>query len=492
MVFGDHLLFDLQAQAAIASGWPTLHVFGDAEAEVLAAQDIVLQVLGPLPQADIIEPWDPEDSEDRWELRIDLPDLSEVAWASVREGLGAYPLVALVVGVAPGVRACEDRGYRYPERLLAGGLEAARWLTPDGLCALDVARAVGGDEALLILEAELAEAVRTISPDLVFRSDRGPDTTSTVVHRSTGRFGIRMHFEFDEPELRVPVLEAIAGVVRARTTHEVRLAPDLLWDTPLLGFEVGLWFVAPAVPGLPRDAPAAATTWSGDMADGVEVQVIPDDASAHDEVVAAVAAMSESRGLPLVGALPRWVRRQGAWHFCPVWTAPSAEGLEPLREIGATVRIVPGEPVGLGEAWLTSDVAWCPADFRCFVRIRDGLSDRDRSVEVHDRPRTPRDAEVEIQAFAALAVSEAAGLIPLGPGSPARAVVDGSGRPGLELAFDRRSFAEEALFATLRALGAIHGEDLASWALWSHRHDRTLVQLWYVGTYGEVSERRWQ
>ena len=92
--------------------------------------------------------------------------------------LEAYPAAALVVGVSPGVRACEDRGYRYPERLFVGGLEADQWLSPEGVCGLELARATGEDEALRILEAELAEAVRSVAPEVVFRSDRGPDTAS--------------------------------------------------------------------------------------------------------------------------------------------------------------------------------------------------------------------------------------------------------------------------------------------------------------------------
>jgi len=449
-----------------------------------------VEILGPLPQADIIEPWDPADPDDRWELRVDLPALSESDWAAIRAALEAYPAAALVVGVSPGVRACEDRGYRYPERLFVGGLEADQWLSPEGVCGLELARATGEDEALRILEAELAEAVRSVAPEVVFRSDRGPDTASTVVHRSTGRFGIRLHFDIDEPSLRVPLLEAIAGVVKARATHPVRLAPDLRWDTPLLGFEVGLWFVAPAVPALPRGRSVVASTWRGRLTEGVEVQVIPRDPAAHEALAQAVAALAESEGLPLVGALPRWVYAEG-WCFAAVWTAPSADGLEALEALDATVRIVPGEPIGLGEGWLTSDVFWVPASHRCFVRIRDGLSDRDRLVEVSDRPRLPRDAEVELLVFGALAAREVEGLIPLGPGSPARAVIDGSGRPGLELAFDRRSFGEAALVDILEALGEVQTEDLLSWALWAYRTDRTRVQLWYDGACGDPATRRW-
>ncbi len=489
MLFGDHPLYDLQAQAAIASGWPTLHVFGDAEAAVLAARAIAVEALGPLPQSDIIEPWDPDDPQDRWELRIDLPDLSREHWDLLREGLATHRLTALVPGVTPGVRACEDRGFRFSERLTAQGLTAHMWLESDGVWSPDLARAEGADAELEELEQELASAVREVSPELVFRSDRGPDTVSAVVHRSTGRFGVRMYFPEDEPDLRQPILDAVAGVVAARSEHQVRLAPDLLWDTPMGGFEVGLWFVAPSVPALPRDCPAVGSSSEGEMADGVEVQVIPVTPAEHDDVVVAMEALAQEAKLPLTGALPRWVRKDG-WKFCPVWTAPAAAGLEAGQQL-ADVRIVPGSPVGFGEAWLTSDIAWYPADFRCFVRIRDGLSDRDRRVEVTDRPRIPRDAEIEVQAFAALAVSDAAGLVPLGPGSPARAVVDGADRPGLEFAFDRRSFTEGPLYAGLRALGAIHGDDLSAWGLWAHRADRTIVQLWYRGTFGDPDDRGW-
>ena len=491
MLFPDHPLFDLQAQAAIASGWPVLHVWGDVESEVVAAQARVVDRFGAVPQADIIEPWDPDDPDDLWELRVDLPALSMADALAILDGLASHPRMALVVGVSPGVRACEDRGFRFSEVLSAGTLEAARWLTPDGVSTLDLARASGADAAVQALERELAEAIREVSADLVFRSDRGPDTVTTVVHRSTGRFGVRLQFESDPPELRVPILEAVARVVFARQDHSVRLAPDLCWDAPLLGFEVGIWFVAAAVPSLPDAAGGEAASWSGGLTEGVEVQVIPKDPSLHDALALEVAALAEASNLPLVGAMPRWVRGD-VWVFCPVWTAPGAEGLEGLEALDATVRILPGEPIGLGEAWLTSDVFWFPADFRCFVRIRDGVSDRDRSLDVEDRPRIPRDAEVEIQAFAALAVSEAAGLIPLGPGSPARAVVDGSGRPGLEFAFDRQSFEREALSASLRALGAIHGDDLAGWALWAHRSDRTLVQIWYAGEFGDLKLRTWR
>jgi len=491
MLFGDHPLFDLQAQAAIASGWPTLHVFGASESDVLEAREIAIRILGPLPQSDTIEPWDPADPEDQWEVRIDLPDLEAADWGQLRDALQAHGLIALVPGVSPGVRACEDRGFRYSEGLTAHGVTADMWLEPDGVWSPDLARASGADDDLNDLERELAAAVRRVSPELVFRSDRGPDTISAVVHRSTGRFGIRIHFSEDEPDLRQPILEAVVGVIAARSEHRVRLAPDIVWDTPLLGFEIGLWFLAPSVSTLPGDAPAVSSSWEGDLTDGVEVQVIPRDLSEHAEIAQAVASLAETEGLPLTGALPRWVRRPHGWQFCPVWTAPSGADLSALRGIYADVRIVPGQPTGLGEAWLTSDVSWMPADFRCFVRIRDGLSDRDHRVAVVDRRRTPRDAEIEVQAFAALAVSDAAGVIPLGPGSPARAVADGSGRPGLEFAFDRKSFTAEPLYRALRALGAIHGDDLSAWALWAHRSDRTLVQIWYRGTYGDLADRSW-
>ena len=186
MLTADHPLAGLQAEAAVASGWPTLHLFTEDEAGMVAALDRVRGALGPLPQADLIEPWEPVG--EPWELRIDLPGFSPEHWAEIS---AALPEAVLVPGLRPGVRAAEDRGERLVDEIEGGGLVAELFYDAvrGGVLTPDLARPSGAED-LRPLEEELAEVLRSVQPDLRFVSDRGADTVQPVVHRSTGRFGV--------------------------------------------------------------------------------------------------------------------------------------------------------------------------------------------------------------------------------------------------------------------------------------------------------------
>lgn len=499
----------LATQAALASGWPTLHVYAADEAHLAAARSAVEATLGPLPQADEIEPWDEDDDDPRWELRVDLPDLDPANLPPLHLALQPWAH-RWRPGHREGARAAMDLGARFHDRLEAGGIVAHQLLHEDGPLSLDLARARGGDDALAELEAELAHAVRRVDPAVTFRSDRGDDTVAPVVHRATGRFGVQLSFGADTFEgldgdevlaRRRALVAALGDVLRARASHpHVRLAPDLLWDTPLGGLDLTAWFVARSVPALPADdtiqpglspsADALAALWADpSQSEDLELQVVPVQPSMHEAVAVRVA--EALRGSDARGAAPRWLRAP-RWVFCPVWRV---SGPLPLADLAAlegvaAVRVVPGEPKGVGDLWPVAVPAWTWGPLRCLLRLRDGLFDRDRLPEAGPRGRRPRDAEVEIQVFAALVASEEpAGLLPSAPG-PGQPIVDVTGREGLEFAFDARAFAEAPLRSALRAIGAAGHPDLAPVAHYAHRHDRTVVRLWYRGE--TIEPPRWR
>lgn len=509
MLPSAHPLAPLQTLAALASGWPTLHLFGDDEASVEAALTALQALLGPLPQADLIEPWSPDDPEPRWELRVDLPDLSAETWHAIQQHL---PDAILVPGLREGARAAQDLGLLHLEPLHAGdGLIA--WMPGDeeGSLTPDLARARGADAQIQDLEVELAHAIRAIDPAIAFRSDRGPDTVQPVVHRQTGRFGIQLTFGPETFEgldgdavaaRRQALLTALSSVLARRASHPlVRLAPDVRWDVPLGGLSLLAWILAPAVPALPVDSDVppglsptdpALTALLADPSqlESIELQVVPTTPAAHDRVVEQITATLSHDG-PVRGALPRWLRVGGRWVFCPIWQVPTPDVGPELRPLldqlaaldeVAALRVVPGEPCGLGDVWSVCQPAWTWGPLHALVRVRDALTDRDRLPEAAGRPRHPRDAQVEVQAFAALvAAGEPAGLLPGAPG-PGRAIVDSAGREGLEFSFDARSFSAEPLRSTLSALGAVGHPELAPVSFYAHRHDRTVVRLWFRAT----------
>lgn len=481
---------DLLAQAALASGWPTLHVLVPDEAALVAARRVAEAVLGPLPQVDVLEPWD--DGEP-WELRIDLPDLDPARWVALRDAL---PGATLAPGMREGARTAEDLGFVHLDVIEAGGVVAT--MTSDAAGGVRVPDLQRGrpDAEIERLERELA---LTLQEDGLpaFVSDRGPDTVEPVVHRTTGRFGVRLAFP-DEVfgalsgdavlDVRERIVAAVGRVVKARETDpRVRLAPDLVWAVRW-GLELFVWFVAPAVASLPGDQevlpglhpfPAALP----DLVDGLdglaeelEVQVLPERPADHDGIVDAVLAAEPA--VPLHGGRPRWLRTADGWAFAPCWRILDLDGprvREVVEQLGGipgvrAVRVVPGEPAGQGERWAIADPSWHVGAHRWFVRLHDPRMDRDVLPPVTDRETDERDASLQARLRA---------LPPRVLLVSARWVSDAAGRHGVELRADAAGAREESLRATLDFLGGLPMDDLCTLGWWGTRDAVPVVRLWW-------------
>lgn len=490
----EHPLAALQAQAALATGWPTLIALRADEAGAEGLRAPLEAVLGALPQLDVIEPFE---AEHPWEVRVDLPDLDAATWERVQ---AAVPDAALVPGLREGARAAWDQGHLEAELLGGPDLYAATTIGVDGgVVGLDLQHGTPDDE-VRHLEHDLALAVQAAGVRLPFASDRGTDTITPVVHRATGRFGVQIAFapEHLDPldgealdALRVAAVQGVAQVVHARTDHPVlRLAPDLCWDARW-GFVITAWIVAPAAPALPGDqaVPRGLSPMLGqverrlvalgNLAETLEVHVVPERPEAHFELVDRVVELAREGDWPLLGGLPRWVRFEHAWHFVPTWRLVPAIwttgrlqdlllALVELEQVEA-VRLVPGEPEGLGEAWQQTDPGWHLGPERWMLRLRDGLTDRDRQPATTDRPETDRDREVRA-AFSRLL---------RGFDVPMTAIQDSTERQGLAVPLGRSGALEGNLRPLLEALASIHHPDLASLGHWSYRDGLGTAHLWY-------------
>jgi hypothetical protein len=313
--------------------------------------------------------------------------------------------------------------------------------------------------------------------------------------------------------VRAALLEAIAAVVRARADDPVvRVAPDIEWDVRF-GLSFVLWFVAPAVAACPGDAwvppglsPGVADlerllAGLGDLVEEVEIQVVPASAAEHDVVAG-------GRVDGMTGAMPRWLAGPTGPAFCPVWRVMPEEwepaalveavrALAALPEVAA-VRVVPGEPKGLGEAWPQADPTWHVARGRCFLRIRDGLTDRDRLPLTRSRASEPLDGMVEIALAASLmTVPEAReALMPevSAEGRPRllRPIEDTAERRGVELRLDPSAICRErVLRAVLDGIGGLDPRAACTLSTWGYRNDSAVVQLWYPAVGPLEPEREW-
>lgn len=479
------------AEAAIATGWPTLHVHAPDEATLDRALEIVVVVVGPAPQADTIEP---SDDGDRWELRVDLPDLDRPTWERLREALDPFD-AELRPGVTPGVREAIDLGVLLPEHVIGGGLVAEMWVDAEegGVrrCERVRTRAAADDVDLTALAMDLLDAVRDVDPAIALQSDRGTDTVQPFVHPTSGRYGVEAFLSGtgweDRPgdevfRLREQVIAAIGRVVRDRAGAQLRIAPDLGWEAGF-GMSVLLWLIGPATSGWPGDgdandfgppidptAPHLAT-----FAEHVEFQVITP--APHEEIAAAVEAIARTSAVPIAGGRPRWLRHAGARACAPVWTAPVVSGIDrfaadlrALSEVHA-VRAVPAAPYGFGD-WAWSDPSWRAGTARWLLRVRDGRRDRDAFPRALPRDRTSRDELLDELLTTELSFARAPDC---GVPTP---VVDGAGREGLEIALP--GWREADVAAILTAVGSVVVDDLAPFGTWGWRRGEGVAQLWWT------------
>ena len=113
---GERASLSPAERSALSSRWPTLHVFGACLEDLQAARARVESVVGAVPQLDEIEPFDPTDPEESWELRIVLPGLDASLWCALRSALVGVEH-ELSCGISPGVREARDLGALIPESL---------------------------------------------------------------------------------------------------------------------------------------------------------------------------------------------------------------------------------------------------------------------------------------------------------------------------------------------------------------------------------------
>lgn len=467
----DANLSTLASRAALASRWPRLWVSTASEPELVRARSVVEEILGPLPQADELIPFAPSE---RWALRVDLPSLAPEAWIQVRDALVGVGLQPRLEPADPQhVTEALDRGWLIEERF-GGALCARLLIEPEhGTVHPDLRRVGTLDAVLEALQHEVVALLQRLDPELQLRSDRGPDTLTPVIHRSTGRVGIELDLGRRGWERRDAVLEALAGLVLQRAEHaQLQLAPDARLDTRLGGLQVVLWIVAPSADPLPGDGvieggvrQAQLEALSGEiLSEDLELHVLPRDEGAHDDVVEAIAQIAGRAGW--LGGPPRWASGRRGPRLCPTWRLRSDQlagviGLEAVAGV-AGVRIVPGEPSGLAEGWPVIQPSWRWAGERCLVRLRDARNDRDRLERVEERDATSRDHAI------------ADGLEAL-----VRPILDRRGRPGLELAAGSEAVEEARLAALLQEVGAIDHPALLPVGTWGYTPEGIRIRLWY-------------
>lgn len=324
---------------------PTLWVEAPSEPELLAQ----LAAVGPLPQADVFEPWEPTDP---WRARARVPHADPGRCLAVGE---------LHHGDPPGRLEWIDCG-----RVGEDCLELAG----------HTARCIFDHEGGLIFPdlVELPQSTERVLAGFAAGIGGAPIWVQAIQHRESGRPGYRFTAQVpdrDPQAERLAVLEAVLGCGEP-------LCADLLW-----WFELGrvvfiAWRIHPPLPALPADA---GFGWSAplDGWDGrIELQV-PLDPATHE---ADALALAEQLGpLGFQGSRPRWIGPD----FVACWEAPE----EPtLPDLTVPHRFVPGCPVGLEEPWLGVDPRWWPGHL---VRYRCGLRDRDLLPRCTSRDADPID-----------------------------------------------------------------------------------------------------
>jgi hypothetical protein len=460
MELDDRLWF----AAALTSAWPLLVVLAPDEERLLEARRIAEEILGPLPHADEVEPWD----DDPWSLEVLLLDVDAGrAVAAVTTLRDAGFDARLAPGPSPGARDADALGLLVADEIRRPPVVArlVAHVVHGGDGRSDVARRAPTGPAIE-LERELCEAVarRGLPPP---HSDRGPDTVDAVVHRPTGRAGVQLRFVDDVD--RDAVIDVVAGVVRARADHPtLRLAPDVGWDASF-GLGVTIWLLAERGPGLPGDVVTPGFDAAGTRrrleglrgaAASVEVQVVPRSPGDADPL-----ALDLAKHAPdvVVGAPPRIVGRPP--RFAVVWSAPPDEldaivafaSMAAARPDVAAVRVVPASPDGLGDRWSSVDAHWREVGGTVFLRLRDPVLDHDL-LPTSGPGRVPWASPDEIPGVTAISDGVLA-----------------DGRPATTLSLTADAVHTTVLDEVLAAVDAARPSRASALAYWGWRADRAIV-----------------
>jgi hypothetical protein len=334
--------------AALTAPWCAWHPEAPDEATLID----ILDRFGPLPQADLFEPWHPTDP---WSARVLRPPLEQAA-ALLRHG-------SLIPSDPPGLLEWLDRG-----RILEETSEHGSFTF--------LARADAEDGGFLTPALQDGPPADLQTP---LREHTAPAATARyVVHPTTGRPGL--HLDVPVPD-QDPVAErdvvttAIAAVLG---THAPPVDPTLTTWYTFQHIHVVAWLVAPSrrtLPIVPWDLPAISLSgWTGAR----ELQV-SSEASAHEETTLAIAGRIGPAGW--IGDRPRWIgdRFVATWRHADAATPP---------EVTARTRLVPGCPPGLEPDWLGVDPEVWGAGDRFVMRLTCSLRDRDLLPVLR-----PRDAD---------------------------------------------------------------------------------------------------
>ena len=399
MTTTDPVIAGLWAQAAFVSGWPTLRWHCPDEATVQHRLTVLVGRLGPLPQADVIEPYSGED----WELRVTMPELEPEQWVQLSAG-SDFDGLELVPGYPTGARFALDclvldveEGPGLARRSFRGDDEYRRVLL----------RGREPDAESRALEQELVDAYRRVNPALYMESDRGMDTAELVVEPCSGRFGLRLCFPHaalaifeDMAGAREALFQRIESVIRSRASNErVRLWPRIDWSSAA-GIEICLWMIAAHRPVFPGELPqAAGRTFPlqlGRAERVLELRIVPATLAEHIPLAIAAAELIDASGFALSGGWPRWVLgRDGNHRFGLTWRF-SPNDIEHGRAVLTWAerrrdvyecRLLPGPAHELDADWQQLDPIWYAGNQRAFVVSRDYCTGRDRAVPL--RPRVP-------------------------------------------------------------------------------------------------------
>ncbi len=460
----DEALHRAALAAAVASGWPRLQVLRPDEATVLADQALLEAALGPLPQADVVEPGSPLDPD--WELDVVLPGLSLDDAARLDADLGDASR-SWSVAPSPATLRATHRGVLLGEHIVAGGLVATCTSSAlDGLLTADLARTAPLPEALAPLVAPLFERLTAIDPRV--GPERAEELLTAAVHRPSGRPGLEVWIPstaFDRLDgdqvlaRRHAIVEAIAAGV---SDGPVPLDPHVQWWPRLGGMALWVPLVSPPAPPLHREPPLvdsctpgphalAALLHSEGFVHDVELQLVKPDPEA------ALAALLDAGGEEAIALEPTWVSTIDGPMFLPAWSLPcEPDVVGILGRLRVPWRVVPGVPVGLDDVapWHDRHAHW--GDRRVAVRCRDATADVDR--EPVTRPRELTAADTALIPVLLNVLGPRAALA--GP-EAVQPVVGSDGRHGVRI--DAGPAAVPHAMALLDALTDLEHPSLACW-----------------------------